>query len=109
MNLLLDTHTLIWFCEDDEKLSLEAKKEIENPGNTPFISIASLWEMAIKISLKKLELAIPLKKLVELLNENSIEKIKASILFNPINFNSLKNIKIIIILISYEFILQVVL
>jgi PIN domain nuclease of toxin-antitoxin system len=51
---------------------LEAKKEIENPGNTLFISIASLWEMAIKISLKKLELAIPLKKLVELLNENSI-------------------------------------
>jgi len=72
MNILLDTHTLIWFCEDDKKLPEKIKKEIENTENTIFISIASLWEMAIKISLKKLKLAIPLEEVIKLLNENGI-------------------------------------
>jgi len=50
MNLLLDTHTFIWFLEGDSNLSSTAKSYIENASNTNFVSIATLWEMAIKIS-----------------------------------------------------------
>lgn len=46
MNLLLDTHTFIWFSEDHDSLSDKARKLIENPENTSFVSIASLWEKA---------------------------------------------------------------
>jgi PIN domain nuclease of toxin-antitoxin system len=58
MNLLLDTHTLIWFLEGDVTLSMNAKELIENPENTNFVSVATFWEMAIKVSLKKLEMQI---------------------------------------------------
>jgi PIN domain nuclease of toxin-antitoxin system len=42
MNLLLDTHALIWFLEGDSQLSQTAKSEISNPDNTCFISQATL-------------------------------------------------------------------
>jgi PIN domain nuclease of toxin-antitoxin system len=54
---LLDTHTLIWFVNGDEQLSNKARVGIEQSTN--FVSIASLWEIAIKISLGKLELHTP--------------------------------------------------
>ena len=54
MNLLIDTHALIWFAEDDRKLSKVALAEMENPKNSRWVSVASIWEMAIKISLGKL-------------------------------------------------------
>ncbi|RPD44222.1 type II toxin-antitoxin system VapC family toxin [Paracnuella aquatica] len=53
---LLDTHTILWFLAGSELISPNAKTKIEAAGTTNFISIASLWEMAIKISLGKLEL-----------------------------------------------------
>ncbi len=56
MNNLIDTHTLIWFLNGDDDLSDRAKKIIEESDAVNFVSIASLWEMAIKISLGKLEL-----------------------------------------------------
>lgn len=42
MNILLDTHTLIWLLEGDNNLSENARKAIENPVNTCVVSIASL-------------------------------------------------------------------
>ena len=54
MNYLLDTHTLIWYFENDVKLSHEAEALIDNPKNTIYVSSASLWEIAIKIGLNKL-------------------------------------------------------
>ena len=48
MNVILDTHSFLWFGLDDNRLSINAKREIESPINNKFISIASLWEMAIK-------------------------------------------------------------
>jgi len=73
MNLLLDTHALIWLAEGDDNLSQAAKSEIENPVNSSFVSVASFWEMAIKISLSKLELRIPLAELERLVVENGIK------------------------------------
>ena len=72
MDLLLDTNAFLWFCEDNPKLSSIGKQYIENPNNTSFISMASLWEIAIKLSLGKLKLKIPFDKFVELVEDNGL-------------------------------------
>jgi PIN domain nuclease of toxin-antitoxin system len=56
MQLLLDTHTFIWFISGDQALPQKALDAIKNTENKCYISIASIWEIAIKFSLKKLEL-----------------------------------------------------
>ena len=48
---LLDTHTLIWYINGEQELSQKARIAIETDEAINFISIASLWEIAIKISL----------------------------------------------------------
>ena len=60
MTLLLDTHTLLWFVEDATALSDRARAAIEDLDNTPAYSIASVWEMALKIGLGKLAMTRPL-------------------------------------------------
>ena len=59
MNILLDTHTFLWFVDDNPRLSETARILIESNDSQPFISMASLWEIAIKISLGKLQLKQP--------------------------------------------------
>jgi PIN domain nuclease of toxin-antitoxin system len=54
--LLLDTHTLPWFLWDDPQLSENAKSLIENPENQKLVSIATCWDIAIKVGLRKLDL-----------------------------------------------------
>ena len=56
MRLLLDTHTWIWFVEDNPALSLTARTLIEDGENDLLFSVASVWEMAIKVSTGKLAL-----------------------------------------------------
>lgn len=71
MNVLLDTHTLLWFISGDERTSQNARNIIESDSTKLFVSIASLWEIAIKINIGKLDLHIPFKKLQkEVLNNN---------------------------------------
>ncbi|MEQ1744767.1 MAG: type II toxin-antitoxin system VapC family toxin [Saprospiraceae bacterium] len=60
MNLLLDTHTFLWYYSGSTELSQKARQAIEHPGNIFFVSVASLWEIAIKNSLGKLDLDAPL-------------------------------------------------
>lgn len=64
MNYLLDTHTFIWWAIDPEKLSQKVLTLLESNDNGIFLSIVSLWEMQIKIQLKKLSLPLPLSELV---------------------------------------------
>lgn len=59
MTYLLDTHTFLWFINDDRALSNTAKTLIENPESVIYLSVASLWEMAIKVSLGKLAVPFP--------------------------------------------------
>ncbi len=59
MRLLLDTHTLLWYALDDPQLSTTATKSILDPDNDVFISTVSLWEIATKVSIKKLSLQRP--------------------------------------------------
>ena len=74
MRYLLDTHSLIWFIGGDLQLSVHARQLMDDEGNELFISIGSLWEMAIKFSIGKLNLAQPFEKLFpEQLDNNSIE------------------------------------
>jgi len=63
MKYLLDTHTLLWFLQGDKKLSAKARRLIDSPRNEKFLSIASLWEIAIKVSLGKLALNKPFERL----------------------------------------------
>lgn len=53
MKLLLDTHTFLWFINDSPQLSIDAKNLIESDVDL-LLSIASLWEIAIKVSIGKL-------------------------------------------------------
>lgn len=73
MDLLLDTHAFIWFLNGDNQIPDILKKEISNTSNKCYISIASLWEIAIKLSLKKLELNGEFGQIATFLTENDIE------------------------------------
>ena len=56
MRCLLDTHTLLWFISEDQKLSDKARRLILDSSSEIFLSIASLWEIAIKVNIGKLAL-----------------------------------------------------
>ena len=64
MRALLDTNVFLWFISGNEKLSSATKKIIADTNNELFLSIASLWEIAIKTSIGKLELLQPFDQLV---------------------------------------------
>lgn len=55
MRLLLDTHVLLWALRDDRQLGPEAREAIENTQNPVYVSSASVWEIALKRALGKLE------------------------------------------------------
>ena len=59
MKLLLDAHTFLWFVWDDAQLSANAKALIVDAANQKFISPATYWEIAIKVSIGKLDLGEP--------------------------------------------------
>ncbi len=59
MNLLLDTHAFLWFLADDPRLVSAAKRLIEDPSQRKFVSVASCWEIAIKVGKKRLDLGEP--------------------------------------------------
>lgn len=65
MRLLIDTHVLIWFLEGSNLLSASRRQIIASPANNVFVSIASIWEIAIKISVGKLILAKPLADVIK--------------------------------------------
>lgn len=73
MNLLLDTHAFIWFINGDKSLTAKARRTIENAANRSFISIASLWEIAIKVSINRLELSGPYEKIIEHIYNNGFD------------------------------------
>jgi PIN domain nuclease of toxin-antitoxin system len=64
MNILLDTHAFLWFVNDDPRLSESARVLIEAEDTQPFLSVVSLWEIAIKISLGKMSLKQPYKTFI---------------------------------------------
>ncbi len=64
MKLLLDTHIFIWFVIDHPKLNTRAKTLIEDNNSEVLVSVVSLWEIAIKMSLGKLTMGATFDELV---------------------------------------------
>lgn len=83
MRLLLDTHTFIWFINGDNTLPSNLIDKIKNLENRCFISVASLWEIAIKTSLQKLELKSDFNEIKKILINTNIELL-------PITFEHLQ-------------------
>lgn len=73
MNYILDTHTLIWFLNGDDKLSKKSKDIIEDQENLKLVSIATIWEIAIKISLGKFKFNQGFKQFLDLIEDNGFE------------------------------------
>ncbi len=74
MKVLLDTHSFLWFVMGDSRLSSKARTLMEDVGTEKLLSMASLWEMAIKVSLGKLTVQEPFEVLVpQQLKVNGIE------------------------------------
>ncbi len=65
MQVLLDTHVLIWLVEGSKNLSVGARDAIEDENNSLYLSIVSLWEITIKLSLSKLDLQLSVDEMVE--------------------------------------------
>lgn len=64
MSYLLDTHTFIWWIEDNVNLSYQSKQIISNPNNLIFISAVNTWEITIKKSLGKLSVPGNLEEII---------------------------------------------
>jgi len=85
MNLLIDTHAFMWFINGDKSLPAKVINLIKNIENKCFISIASIWEIAIKFSLGRLDLEGEFGEISNFLNENDIEII-------PITFEHIQTL-----------------
>ena len=74
MKLLLDTHTFLWMSLDDPQLSRTARRALSDHANDLFLSAASYWEIAIKISIGKFITSVPIDELVNLsITSNGLE------------------------------------
>ncbi|MFH1581968.1 MAG: type II toxin-antitoxin system VapC family toxin [Pseudomonadota bacterium] len=65
MNLLLDTHVLLWWLDDDPNLSRQARTAIADGRNLVFISAAVIWEIQIKYALGKLKIPANFREVLE--------------------------------------------
>jgi PIN domain nuclease of toxin-antitoxin system len=63
MNLLLDAHVLLWHFSGDTRLSPKALAVLDDDQHSKWVSIATLWEIAIKVGLGKIQLALPFDQL----------------------------------------------
>ena len=74
MKLILDTHAFIWFgVGDTSKIGKKALVAFSDTNNEIYLSMASLWEMAIKINIGKLKLPVSLEELISKSKTNGIK------------------------------------
>ncbi|MDQ6813424.1 MAG: type II toxin-antitoxin system VapC family toxin [Bacteroidota bacterium] len=85
---LLDTHTLMWWHEEDDSLSTVAIQTIENLSNRLYVSIVSFWEIVIKLKTDKLKLNYGIDELAEACILSKIDII-------PINFYHLNQLSLL--------------
>ena len=69
MNYLIDTHILLWYIVGDDRIKTDTQTKIEDKNNVIYVSNASLWEIAIKLSIGKLKLKGSVTDLKNYLNE----------------------------------------
>ena len=69
MKILVDTHAVLWWLAGDRQLSRKALRILENPANARLVSIATLWEIAIKMRSGRLPTKdLSLRAIVDALN-----------------------------------------
>ncbi|GGI26985.1 type II toxin-antitoxin system VapC family toxin [Pedobacter mendelii] len=73
MAFLLDTHTFLWFVAGDNQLPATLKTKISDINESCFISIASLWEIAIKMQIGKLTINLGFNDLYRFAERNQTE------------------------------------
>ncbi len=79
MKLLLDTHTFLWFIDDNPRLSARAKGLLESDADL-LLSVANLWEISIKVGIGKLALPQPLDIFIpQQLTDNAVEILPVSL------------------------------
>ena len=77
MKYLIDTHILIWLAISPDVISNSILEIVENPSNDLYVSTVSLWEIAIKLSIKKLDLqGLEISDLVQICQEQGIKIIQ---------------------------------
>ena len=69
---LIDTHILIWYLTGNPKLVPENLKIIEDVNHKIFVSIVSIWEISIKVSIQKLQLPVPLEDFINFTHQLNI-------------------------------------
>lgn len=80
MSVLLDTHAFLWFITADPRLSAPARQVLSTGGNQVLLSLASVWEIAIKVAIGRLPLPLPLDTFIpEQLRINRIELLPISL------------------------------
>ena len=89
MKLLLDTHIFIWWADQPERLSPTALSALEDEANDLLLSVASVWEMQIKIQLGKLKLSLPIKELVNNQQETNALTVLPVALAHVLRLNAL--------------------
>jgi len=72
MNYLLDTHALIWYFEDSTNMPVRIAKLIDNPAHHKFICVASLWEIAIKSNIGKLDMRLSFDELLDVISNSEL-------------------------------------
>lgn len=75
MNILLDTHLLIWTATRPERLTPAARAHLGDPDNVLFFSAVSVWEIGIKRELQRLDFQIDSQKLRDLLLANDYQEV----------------------------------
>ncbi len=73
MNGLLDTHTLVWLDSDPARLSQRVRAFLQEPSNIVLLSVVSIWEMVIKLSLGKVQLSQPLQAIIAEQRANGVQ------------------------------------
>ena len=73
MNILLDTHAVIWFFENNKRLSQTAIDVVYDLENMIYVSVASVWEVAIKLSTGKLEFSGGIDNFIETIYKNEFD------------------------------------
>ena len=78
MNLLLDTHLLLWAASDPKKIPAKVRTLLLNPGNRLIFSAASLWEISIKRSLKRADFNVDPRRLWRMLQASGYQELNVT-------------------------------
>jgi PIN domain nuclease of toxin-antitoxin system len=79
MNILVDTQAIIWYAENNPALTSNARQAMDDASNTCYVSMASFWEMSIKINLGKLNIkGLSLEEFMQEVVENGFAFLEIS-------------------------------